>query len=69
MRITATSVYVGPNRYANFRVIRLVLDLQELEAWPSARLGEKFTGGLVEAFLALPSTAVPTVSPAGLSAA
>ncbi|MEE2886998.1 MAG: cyanophycin synthetase [Planctomycetota bacterium] len=49
MRITATSVYVGPNRYANFRVIRLVLDLQELEAWPSARLGEKFTGGLVEA--------------------
>ncbi len=49
MRITARSVYVGPNRYANFRVIRLVLDLQELEAWPTGRLGKDYTSGLLEA--------------------
>ncbi|MHC5065633.1 MAG: cyanophycin synthetase family protein, partial [Planctomycetota bacterium] len=49
MRITASSVYVGPNRYANFRVIRLVLDLEELEEWPSAKLGPAFINGLVDA--------------------
>ena len=35
MRITATNVYVGPNLYANFPVIRHVLDLEELEEWPT----------------------------------
>jgi len=49
VRITGTSVYVGPNRYANFRVIRLVLDLGELEQWPTGRLGKEFTAALVEA--------------------
>jgi cyanophycin synthetase len=49
VRITGTSVYVGPNLYANFRVIRLVLDLQALEKWPTARLGSSFTNSLIEA--------------------
>ncbi len=49
MRITASSVYVGPNRYANFRVIRIVLDLGELEGWPSAKLGPRFISGLMDA--------------------
>ncbi len=49
MRILDRSVYVGPSLYAHFPVIRLELDLGELEAWPSARLGEEFIGKLVEA--------------------
>ncbi|MHC4954125.1 MAG: cyanophycin synthetase [Planctomycetota bacterium] len=48
MEFVGTSVYLGPNLYANFRVIRHVLDLGELEQWPTARLGEKFCGGLVD---------------------
>ncbi|PKL95914.1 MAG: cyanophycin synthetase [Gammaproteobacteria bacterium HGW-Gammaproteobacteria-8] len=42
MKITRTNVYVGPNLYAHFPVIRYILDLGELEHWPSARLGETF---------------------------
>ncbi len=49
MRILDRSVYVGPSLYAHFPVIRLELDLEALEAWPSAKLGEGFIGGLVEA--------------------
>jgi cyanophycin synthetase len=49
MRILDRSVYVGPSLYAHFPVIRLELDLGALEAWPSAKLGEAFIGGLVEA--------------------
>ena len=49
MRILDRSVYVGPSLYAHFPVIRLELDLESLEAWPSAKLGESFIGGLVEA--------------------
>ena len=49
MRILDRSVYVGPSLYAHFPVIRLELDLGELEQWPSARLGESFIGGLVAA--------------------
>ena len=48
MKITATNVYVGPNPYAHFPVIRHVLELGELEDWPTARLGEDFIGGLLE---------------------
>jgi len=48
MRIRDTSVYLGPNLYALFRVIRLTLDLGELEAWPTARLGPAFTDRLLE---------------------
>ena len=42
MKIISTNVYVGPNIYAHFPVIRHVLDLEELEEWPTARLGEAF---------------------------
>ncbi|QWF16174.1 cyanophycin synthetase [Lysobacter capsici] len=49
MRILDRSVYVGPSLYAHFPVIRLELDLQALEAWPTARLGPAFIDGLVEA--------------------
>ena len=48
MRIVSTNVYVGPNVFAHFRVIRHVLDLGELEHWPSVRLGEDFIGPLLE---------------------
>ena len=49
MKILKTNVYVGPNLYASFRVIRHVLDLGVLEEWPSVRLGKDFIEGLVEA--------------------
>ena len=49
MRILDRSVYVGPSLYAHFPVIRLELDLGELEQWPSVRLGEGFIGKLVDA--------------------
>ncbi|MFT4512670.1 MAG: cyanophycin synthetase, partial [Planctomycetota bacterium] len=49
MKVVERSVYIGPNLYANFRVIRLVVDLGELEQWPTVRLGAAFTAALVEA--------------------
>ncbi len=48
MKIVSTNVYVGPNLYARFPVIRHVLDLGELEKWPTVRLGEPFIGALLE---------------------
>ncbi len=48
MKIVATSVYVGPNIYALFPVIRHTLDLGPLEEWPSGRLGTRFVDPLVE---------------------
>ncbi len=59
MKITSTNVFVGPNVYANFPVIRHVIDLGELEFWPSMKLGEEFVGGLLEA--------VPTLHSHGCS--
>src|SRR5215467_2982753 len=49
MRILDRSVYVGPSLYARFPVIRLELDLGELEAWPTARLGPGFVDALAAA--------------------
>jgi cyanophycin synthetase len=49
MRILDRSVFVGPSLYAHFPVIRLELDLGELEQWPTARLGAGFIDGLVAA--------------------
>lgn len=49
MRIDSTNVYVGPSVFARFPVIRHVLDLGELEHWPTGRLGEDFMGPLLEA--------------------
>jgi cyanophycin synthetase len=48
MRIESTNVFVGPNVFARFPVIRHVLDLGELEHWPTVRLGEDFIGPLLE---------------------
>jgi cyanophycin synthetase len=49
MRILDRSVFVGPSLYAHFPVIRLELDLGELEQWPTGRLGAGFVDGLVAA--------------------
>ncbi|MFP6806769.1 MAG: cyanophycin synthetase [Pseudomonadales bacterium] len=48
MKIISTNVYVGPNLYASFPVIRHVVDLGVLEQWPSVSLGKEFTDLLVE---------------------
>ena len=48
MKILSTNVYVGPNIWAHFRVIRHIIDLGELEAWPTSRLGDAFIGPLLE---------------------
>ena len=49
MRILDRSVYVGPSLYARFPVIKLDLDLGELEAWPTGRLGPDFVDALAAA--------------------
>ncbi len=49
MKLIESRVYVGPSLYAHFPVIYWLLDLQELEDWPTGRLGEPFVEGLLEA--------------------
>jgi cyanophycin synthetase len=49
MKILERNVYVGPSLYAHFPVIRLVLDLGSLEAWPTGRLGAVYVDRLVDA--------------------
>jgi cyanophycin synthetase len=49
MLILDKAVYVGPSLYAHFPVIRLDVDLGELESWPSGKLGRGFTDALVAA--------------------
>jgi cyanophycin synthetase len=49
VRILDRSVYVGPSLYAHFPVIRLELDLGELENWPTARLGAAYIDALAAA--------------------
>ncbi|WP_395338404.1 cyanophycin synthetase [Ningiella sp. W23] len=53
MKILSKNVYVGPNIYANFPVIRFQIDIGELENWPSMKLGEEFVSGLVDALPSL----------------
>jgi len=53
MKITATNVYVGPSIYANFPVIRMVLDIGVLVDWPSVKCGKGFTEGLQKALPSL----------------
>ncbi len=48
MNVRSTNVYVGPNVYANFPVIRQVIDLGVLEEWPTMRLGQDFVDALME---------------------
>lgn len=49
MKILSTNVYVGPNTWASFPVIKHVLDLGVLEEWPSVALGPSFIEALVQA--------------------
>ena len=58
MKIVERRVYRGPNQYAHFPVIRVLLDLGELEQWPSAKLD-----GFVDALLSL----LPTLKEHGCS--
>ena len=48
MRVVSTNVYVGPNLYARFPVIRHTIQLGPLEDYPTAKLGA-FADRLVEA--------------------
>ncbi len=48
MRVVSTNVYVGPNQYALFPVIRHTVDLGPLEHYPTARL-DGFSERLVDA--------------------
>ncbi len=48
MNVLSTNVYVGPNVYANFPVIRQIIDLGPLEEYPTLKLGD-FHERLVEA--------------------
>ncbi len=48
MKILERSVYLGPSLYAHFRVIRLMIDLGEVEEWPTAKLGDEFIDSLLE---------------------
>ena len=47
MKILDRAVYLGPSLYALFPVIRLTVDLEELEDWPTGRLGANFTDALL----------------------
>ncbi|MFT5342003.1 MAG: cyanophycin synthetase [Paracoccaceae bacterium] len=49
MKIVSTNVFVGPNVWASFPVIRHVIDLGVLEDWPSVKLGDGFIEGLTAA--------------------
>ena len=49
MKILSTNVFVGPNTWASFPVIRHVIDLGVLEDWPSAKIGSDFVEGLIVA--------------------
>ena len=48
MKVLSRSVFLGPNLYALFPVIRLTVNLELLEDWPSAKLGTEFTEPLLE---------------------
>ncbi len=53
MKILERNVYVGPSLYAHFPVIKVLLDLGPLEAWPTARLGAAYVDGLIDALPSL----------------
>lgn len=49
MKILSSNVYVGPNVYAHFPVIRHIVDIGILEQYPSVKLGRDFINGLIAA--------------------
>lgn len=53
MKIISSNVYVGPNVYAHFPVIRHVVDIGILEQYSSVKLGENFINGLISALPSL----------------
>lgn len=59
MKIISSNVYVGPNVYAHFPVIRHVVNLGILEQYPSVKLGAAFIDGL--------NTALPGLQKHGCS--
>ena len=59
MKIISTNVYVGPNVFALFPVIRHVIDIGILEEYPSVVLGDNFIDGLINA--------IPTLEEHGCS--
>ncbi len=66
MKIVTSNVYVGPNLYAHFPVIRHVVDLGELEAWPTGRLGATFVDPLLESLPGLMEHGCSYSEPGGL---
>jgi cyanophycin synthetase len=48
MKIISSNVYVGPNQYAHFPVIRHIVDIGILENYPSVKLGTDFTQNLTK---------------------
>lgn len=48
MRVTETAVYKGPHLYASRPMVRIQLDLEQLEHWPTNRIGG-FTDRLLAA--------------------
>ncbi|MGL4279630.1 MAG: cyanophycin synthetase family protein, partial [Albidovulum sp.] len=66
MKIVSTNVFVGPNVWASFPVIRHVIDLGVLEDWPSVRIGEPWIEALVEALPGLREHGCSYREPGGL---
>lgn len=48
MKVTATTVYEGPNIHAPVPVIHWRIDLEGLEEWPTGRLGAAFVDAVLE---------------------
>lgn len=48
MKIISSNIYVGPNVYAHFPVIRHLIDISILEDYPSVTLGASFINQLLE---------------------
>ena len=65
MKILSTNVFVGPNVWASFPVIRHVIDLGVLEDWPSLKIGPDFIEGLAEALPGLASHGCSYGEPGG----
>ena len=66
MKIVSTNVFVGPNVWAGFPVIRHVVDLGVLEDWPSAKIGDAWIDALVEALPGLREHGCSYREPGGL---
>jgi cyanophycin synthetase len=66
VKLLETSVYLGPNLYAHFPVIRLLLDLGPVEEWPTVRLGPDFRARMLAALPGLAEHGCSYGEPGGL---